>query len=1108
MRNPIPLLIILALFHAQALADDTAAFHVPDGFRVSIYAGDDLAHDIYSMTVNARGQVVVAGPGYVKTLHDDDGDGRADRATLFSKEPATGARGLFFDGHDLICTGDNALARYRDADGDGVADGPREVLAAVAVESDHSANGVVQGPDGWFYVACGNDAGVTSKHTQPGSPVAKPRQGVVLRVSPDGKQTEVVADGFRNPYDLGFAADGSLLLVDADGERDQYLPWYSPTRLFDVATGRHHGWMLDGWIRSWNRPSWFFDNVPRVVEIGRGSPTGAVVYRHRQFPDRYRNAVFSACWSLGRIYCFPLEEDGPSVSSKMEIFLQPTGSAGFAPVDLAVGPTGEMYVAIGGRGTRGGVYRIEYGSFDRVPTGPRAGAAELNDVLAADQPLASWSRARWMPSARKLGPAAFAQAVLDDRLPDPQRIRAIEILTELFGGVSDETASEIMRGGNAVLKARLAWSIGRTSPLALPDRNRRLAQLTHEADVRVQRSAWEALLDLPAMDDDALNKANWSAAFELNPPRVRAATIAVAARMDSWGELPACRERLRKPDTFTYATLTLLRRKVQRDELTHADFAAALDALSAVNSPALRLEAVRLMQLCLGDVRVEPTEPDVYAGYQPQKPLPADHPLLDRAVATLIGILDECGTGAPAGAPARPRDPDGQECPSYLVRETARLLGMLGRGQGELPAKLAALWTEASTVEDDIHYFIVLSRLPGDRSADVTRRTAAALARLQHKMRRGGMHSSRFWPARVSETFGKLLDRDPALARALVAEPLFGLPEHGLFAGRMDEVHRRQATERIIGNLADADQWTTELVRLTASLPPEKRRSLLHELWESPSLRDAIATELAKQPHVDDRPLLLQTLEFGEPRTVRMAADALLKLAAKPTPADMAAAVSAMRQFSRDKQYDDANAALDRLLAAWTSQQASPRSVAVDQRYQRWSTWLTETHPDLAKKLQSPSADFASWSKRLSGIAWDQGDAARGKKAFERRSCARCHTGHSRLGPDLAGIGRRFSRDDLFTAIVDPSRDVSPAYRVTQIETTSGKLISGQVLYESPESMLFQTDPETTVRIRQDEIATIRKSPLSPMPVGLLREATDEELADLYAWLQSMGNAK
>ena len=457
MRHPTPLsIIILLLFHAPAFADDTAAFHVPDGFRVSLYARDDLAHDIYSMTLNARGQVVVAGRGYVKTLHDDDGDGRADRATLFSKEPATGARGMYFDGNDLICTGDDALARYRDADGDGVADGPREVLAAVAVEKDHSANGVIQGPDGWFYVACGNDAGVTSKHAQAGSPVAKPRQGVVLRVSTDGKQIEVVADGFRNPYDLGFAADGSLLMVDADGERDQYLPWYSPTRLFDVAAGMHHGWMLEGWIRSWNRPPWFFDNVPRVVEIGRGSPTGAVVYRNRQFPERYRNAVFSACWSLGRVYCFPLEADGASVSSKMEVFLQPKGSAGVAPVDLAVVPAGEVYVAIGGRCTRASVYRIGYrGSSNAQPQAqaPReeavASGSALNDVLAADQPLASWSRARWMPTAKKLGRDAFVRAVLDERSSDQRRIRAIEIITELFGGVGEETASKIMRGDNA-----------------------------------------------------------------------------------------------------------------------------------------------------------------------------------------------------------------------------------------------------------------------------------------------------------------------------------------------------------------------------------------------------------------------------------------------------------------------------------------------------------------------------------------------------------------------------------------------------------------------------------------------------------------------------------
>ncbi|HUY36427.1 MAG TPA: hypothetical protein VMV69_27065, partial [Pirellulales bacterium] len=61
--------------------------------------------------------------------------------------------------------------------------------------------------------------------------------------------------------------------VDADGERDHYLPWYAPTRLFDVATGMEHGWLLQGWQRSWNRPESFPDNVERLVEIGRGSPT-------------------------------------------------------------------------------------------------------------------------------------------------------------------------------------------------------------------------------------------------------------------------------------------------------------------------------------------------------------------------------------------------------------------------------------------------------------------------------------------------------------------------------------------------------------------------------------------------------------------------------------------------------------------------------------------------------------------------------------------------------------------------------------------------------------------------------------------------------------------
>ena len=342
-----------------ALADDLG-LRAPEGFEVSLFADDELAHDIYSMTLDSQGRVVVAGRNYLKVLHDDDRDGKADRATLFSSRPASGAHGIFFLGDDLLATGDDSLMLLRDADRDGEADALPEVWSTLR-HSEHGANGIVRGPDGWIYVICGNDAGVkASLASSPGSPIKQPQCGAVVRFSPDGSKSEIVAHGFRNPYDCDFNALGQLFTVDADGERDHHLPWYAPNRLFDVAQGMHHGWLLQGWQRSWNRPQWMFDNVERLVEIGRGSPTGLTVYRHTQFPERYRGSVLTCCWTLGRVYHLPLTPAGSTYSSpaKAEVFLETTGETGFAPVDLAVGPAGDVFIAIGGRGTRGSVFRV------------------------------------------------------------------------------------------------------------------------------------------------------------------------------------------------------------------------------------------------------------------------------------------------------------------------------------------------------------------------------------------------------------------------------------------------------------------------------------------------------------------------------------------------------------------------------------------------------------------------------------------------------------------------------------------------------------------------------------------------------------------------------
>ncbi len=497
-------------------AADDLGIEVPEGFEVSLYADDTLAHDIYSMTIDAQGRVVVAGAGYVKILHDDDQDGRADRATLFSSLPASGAHGMYFDGPDLICTGDNSVMRQRDTDGDGVADGPIERWTELR-HPEHGANGISRGPDGCYYIICGNDAGVSEKQiTTAGSPVKKPRCGAVVRLSPDGKPLDVYAHGFRNPYDLDFDAAGHLFTVDADGERDHHLPWYAPTRLFDIAQGQEHGWLLMGWTRGWNRPPSLLDSMERIVEIGRGSPTGLVVYRHHAFGPHYRGGVFSACWSLGCVYFMPLEAVGATSRSKLETFLRTTGDVGFAPCDLAVGPAGDLFIAIGGRRTRGSVFRVHATKTGATLVQNANQPLDLPGILSADQPLASWSRARWKPAAEKLGVAAFQDAADDESLTVEQRVRAIEIVVELCGGADTAWAAKIANFPQPQLRARIAWALGKAAHL--DDAEVLLSRLTADPDPTVQRAAWESL----ALADELDAESEIAARLEPGPQQPRA----------------------------------------------------------------------------------------------------------------------------------------------------------------------------------------------------------------------------------------------------------------------------------------------------------------------------------------------------------------------------------------------------------------------------------------------------------------------------------------------------------------------------------------------------------------------------------------------------------
>jgi putative heme-binding domain-containing protein len=162
---------------------------------------------------------------------------------------------------------------------------------------------------------------------------------------------------------------------------------------------------------------------------------------------------------------------------------------------------------------------------------------------------------------------------------------------------------------------------------------------------------------------------------------------------------------------------------------------------------------------------------------------------------------------------------------------------------------------------------------------------------------------------------------------------------------------------------------------------------------------------------------------------------------------------------------------------------------------------LITSNPEIRQQLEdSDGVDRAKWDVRLKKIDWSSGQLAKGEAVF-KQLCATCHQGTSALGPDLVGVGKRFSHDDLITAILQPSKDVPARYRTSIFTTHSGQTHAGLVIYEAVDGVILQI-ASATIRIPGNDIVARRSSDQSLMPAGLLDALTDQQIADLLAWLK------
>jgi putative membrane-bound dehydrogenase-like protein len=1069
-----------------ASADEALGVRVPDGFEVSLYADDELAHDIYSMTVDAFGRVVVSGAGYVRILVDADNDGKAESFKEYAAEPKSGAQGMYFHGRDLICLGDEGLQRYADANGDDKADGAPQLFVKLNSGGEHDAHAIRKGPDGWWYLICGNMAGVNEKYnTLPNAPVKSPRAGTLMRFTPDLSKGEVIAHGLRNAYDFDFNALGDIYTFDSDGEREITLPWYEPTRLYQLVPGADCGWFS----KSYKRPEYFLDMPPVLASFGRSSPTGLVTYRHTQFPAEYQGALFALDWTYGRIWALPMVADGSTWTTQPIEFMTAVGEHGFAPTDAEVGPDGSLFVCVGGRGTRGAVYRIRKASNE--PAAPPAVAStvdeKLTQCLTAPQPLSSWSRLRWEPLAKELKAPAIIEAALDASRSPAERVRAIEILTEKFRGLDADMLALLTASNEPAVRARAAWSLGRTTP-ATPNAAylKSCLETKHPLVVRM------ALEALEGADDAVLRDLSQPIALQLGSGDrlIRQTAVRLLTRSSVETYHAISQEAIKHGWQSGISVAVAFNQR--RGKYHNYPVEMATRILKRDHSEALKLEAARLLQLSLGDMMPdEDSVPEAFLGYTSRWELTFNLPEITALNATYPEFY-----------------PSGSE---LVDLEIERSMALSQPTDPMLLNKVLTHLTPESHPVADIHRLLVTSKFKVQPSPTQQKAIAEALIRIEDKIKLRKLPQDSDWDERITEMYSALVKQDPAIPDALLQNPDFGRPGHVIFVGEFQEEQYPRLAAAFLYQIQTNPnyQWTNDVVFLLGSSLEQPVRDLVRAQFNNFALRNAVLMSLAEVPSPEDRDKFIAGLESSPLDVMAECVKALLRLPASDSGLENVVLLRAFRKLSPVDQERQVRDQLEELLRRnlgqnfgyQAGQEGNTQAAIVEQ----WTAYVQQTFPtEFARQAGDTQQGIEELKQTLATVDWTHGNAAQGEKLFHQRACVQCHSSRRALGPDLQGAATRFSREDLFTAIVLPNRDVSPRYQTTLVETKDGRIFTGMVVYEAIDGVVIRNAANQTFRIDVTDIETRKPLSNSLMPGGLLKDLGPSDYADLYAYLRTL----
>jgi len=132
------------------------------------------------------------------------------------------------------------------------------------------------------------------------------------------------------------------------------------------------------------------------------------------------------------------------------------------------------------------------------------------------------------------------------------------------------------------------------------------------------------------------------------------------------------------------------------------------------------------------------------------------------------------------------------------------------------------------------------------------------------------------------------------------------------------------------------------------------------------------------------------------------------------------------------------------------------------------------------------------------------GNPYQGKQLFST-SCGKCHVlfgQGGKIGPDLT----TYKRDDLrgmLLNVVNPSAEIREGFENYIARTADGRTLTGFIADQDQSVVVLRGADGQNISLARDEIEDLRASKTSLMPENQLKDLTDQQLRDLFAYLRS-----